>query len=230
MTKDPKYNSRERFYYRLRILTSIILAQLLIIGIIKFWPAQPFPDDRFSARDLQEDAITFEDAIITRQSSSPPPPPQPTAPIPEPTEEIIEEELTDLDDIEYSENPDPLSESIIGEQGEEEGPVAGDPQQPPRVTRIVEATATESARRANVKAEITVQFLVDRDGNVEEANILEIRLYGNGGSGNYKIVDSVGYGLEEETREAALQWKFQPAREGGQPVRAYSEQVFTFGF
>jgi hypothetical protein len=211
-------------------MTGIILAQLLVIGIIKLWPAQPVPDGPFSDRNLQENAITFEEAIITRQTSSPPPPPQPTAPIPEPTDEIIEEELTELDDIQYSENPDPLSESQIGEQGEEEGPVAGNPQQPPRVTRIVEATATESARRANVKAEITVQFLVDRNGNVEEATIQEIRLYEGGGSGDFKIVDSIGYGLEEETLESALQWKFQPARENGNPVRAYSEQVFTFGF
>ena len=230
MADSPKYKQRRPSTYRVRILLAIVCSQLIMLGIIKFWPVQavsnkPMQEDRFS-----ENVITLEDAVITRQASTPPPPPQPTAPIPEPTDEIIEEEITEIDNVEFSNNPDPLSTSNIGEQGEDEGPVAGNPQQPPQVIRIVEPTTPDAAQQANIKAEITVSFLVDTEGKVEEATIEKIRLYEDKGTGNFKIVDSIGYGLTEVTLDAALQWKFRPAREGGEAVRAYSRQIFTFGF
>ena len=201
-----------------------------MLGLIKFWPVQAVPDQSFRQSDFSENVITLEDAIITRQASTPPPPPQPTAPIPEPTDEIIEEEITEIDNIEFSNNPDPLSTSNIGEQGEDEGPVSGNPQRPPQIVRIVEPTTPAAAQQANVKAEITVSFLVDTEGKVEEATIEEIRLYNGQDTQDFKIVESIGYGLTEVTLDAALQWKFRPAREEGKAVRAYSRQIFTFGF
>jgi len=212
------------------MLTAVIAAQLIALAFIKFWPAKDTPDKMFQEGDFSESVIRFEEAIITRQTSSPPPPPKPTAPIPEPTDEIIEEEITDLDDIQFSENPDSLSTAAIGEQGEEEGPIAGSPAQPPRVIRIVEPSTPDAAQQANIKAEITVNFLIGTDGSVEEAAIEEIRLYEGPESGDYEIVKTINYGITEATLNAALQWKFQPARDEGQPVRAYSTQIFTFGF
>lgn len=212
------------------MLAAIIAAQLITLGIIKFWPTQATPNRPFKESDFSEEVVRLEDAIITRQTSMPPPPPKPTAPIPEPTDEIIEEELTELDNIQFSEHADSLSNATIGEQGEDEGPIAGSPQQPPRVIRIVEPTTPARAQQANVKAELTVDFLVDTEGTVEEASISEIRLYENPESQNYQIMETIGYGITEVTLTAALQWKFQPARDDGQPVRAYSKQIFTFGF
>jgi hypothetical protein len=211
-------------------LTAIVVAQLLMIGIIKFWPVQAQKQDSFTEDDFSEEVLTLEDAVITRQTSSPPPPPKPTAPIPEPTDEIIEEEITELDNIQFSENPDPLSTANIGKQGDEEGPVSGNPRQPPRIIRIVEPTTPDAAQRANIKAEITVEMLVDKEGDVEEANIKEIRLYDGPNSSDYEIVKTIGYGITEVTLDAALQWTFKAARNNGETVRAYSTQIFTFGF
>lgn len=230
MAKTPKYSNQQQSAYRVRILSAIVVAQLLIIALIKFWPVQGNEQKSFTEDDFSEDVLTLEDAVITRQASSPPPPPKPTAPIPEPTDEIIEEEITEINNIEFSETPDPLSEATIGEQGDEEGPVAGNPTQPPRIIRIVEPPTPDAAQRANIKAEITVSMLVDTEGKVQEASIEEIRLYDGPNSSDYKMVETIGYGLTEVTLDAALQWTFKPARDNGQKVRAYSTQIFTFGF
>ncbi|SHG31032.1 hypothetical protein SAMN05443144_12441 [Fodinibius roseus] len=230
MADSSKYNLREDSQYRIRMLSAIIVAQLIILAFVKFWPAEATRNQSLSERDFSENVVMLEDAVMTRQVSGPPPPPRPTAPIPEPTDEIIEEEITELDDIQFSENADPLSESTIGDQGRDEGPVAGSPDQPPRIIRIVEPPTPEAAQRANIKAEITVNFLVGTDGRVEEATIEQIRLYEGPDSRDFTIVDTINYGLTEVTLDAALQWKFQPARNNGQPVRTYSKQIFTFGF
>lgn len=230
MAQPPKYKLRENSQYRIRMLAAIVAAQLIALAFIKFWPTQAASNQSLRNRDFSEDVIRFEDAIITRQTSGPPPPPKPTAPLPEPTDEIIEEEITELDDIQFSENPDSLSAEMIGDQGNEEGPIAGSPERPPRVIRIVEPPTPPEARRANIKVEITVNFLVGTEGGVEEATIDQIRLFEGPDSQDYEVVESINYGITEITLNAALQWKFHPARDDGQPVRAYSTQIFTFGF
>lgn len=216
--------------YRVRILTAVVVAQLLLLVIIKFWPVQASAPRKLQPGDFTEEVLTLESPVITRQSSAPPPPPKPTAPIPKPTDEIIREEITDLTNIQFSNNPDPLSTSKIGEQGNSEGPVVGNPQRPPQIVRIVEAATPDAARRANIKAEITVKMLVDTKGDVENVEITEIRRYKGPNSDEYEIVQNINYGLMEVTREAALQWQFHPARDQGEPVKAYTTQIFTFGF
>lgn len=230
MAIRPKNKIRENSQYRIRILAAIIVAQLIVLAFIKFWPTPATPNKSFQKDDFSEDVIMFEDAIITRQVSGPPPPPKPTAPIPEPTDEIIEEEITELNDVQFSEYADSLSESIIGEQGNDDGPIAGSPERPPRIIRIVEPATPEAAQQANIKAEITVNFLVGTDGRVEEASIEQIRLYDGPDSRDYAVMETIDYGITEATLDAALQWKFQPAQNNGQPVRAYTRQIFTFGF
>jgi outer membrane biosynthesis protein TonB len=207
-------------------MTCIIVAQLLTIGVFNFWPAQDQPTENSGEVALNEDVVLIEEAIITEQSSNPPPPPKPRAPVPVPKDEIIEEEIDLFEDINLSEFSDSLSTSKLpGTAGQ--GEVASSPQQPPSIVRIVEATTPEAAKKANIKAELTVSFLVDQQGNVEEASITRIKLYEGDGS---RIVETINYGITEATLNAALQWKFRPARDKGRPVRAYSKQIFTFGF
>ena len=101
------------------------------------------------------------------------------------------------------------------------------PDRAPRVTRIVEATTPEAARQLNNRVEIIVTMLVNKDGSVDEVFITEIREYDR--SGNYQIIDSIGYGIIEETMRAASGWQFIPARKGGEAVKAYSQHRFLFG-
>lgn len=177
---------------------------------------------------FSEDAVTTPDVVMTRQQSRPPPPPRPQAPVPVPNDKIIEDKIIDLDIINPSDFSDSLSEMNTGEQGKSDQ-VVGNPQTSPQVIRIVEPNEPDAAREANIKAELWVNFLVKKDGTVEDASISKIKLY-NRETGESHIVQSIGYGITEATLNAALQWKFKPAKNNGKPVKAYSTQIFTYGF
>lgn len=205
----------------------IAVVEVIVLGIFNFWPIQE------GAREKQKptfggDAFFMEEAIITRQASTPPAPPKPQMPVPQPTDEVIEEEITTLDQFALSDYSDSLSVNEVGSAGNSDE-VVSSPQRSPSVIRIVEATVPQAAKEANIKAEITVSFLVNEKGKVEDASIAQVKLYDRK-TGEVKITDSIGYGLTKATLEAALQWQFTPARDNGKAVKAYTKQVFTYGF
>ncbi len=223
-----KNSNSDRSVYRLRIMTCIIIAELLAIGVFNFWPVPEQQSEKKKNVTMNEDAVLIDEAVITRQASSPPPPPKPRSPVPVPKDEIIEDEIVVFDDSNISDFSDSLSTSKLpGTEGE--GEIASSPQQPPSVIRIVEATTPEAAKEANIKAEVMVNFLVDKQGKVEDVSITQIKVYEDG-SDVSRTVQTIGYGITEATLNAALQWKFRPARNNGRPVKAYSKQIFTFGF
>jgi len=222
-----KYIEDSENGYRIRVLTAIAIVELLAIATFNLWPVNKSTSSGQQI-DFSDDAIALEDIVRTEQQNSPPPPPKPQIPIPEPTDEVIEEDPIELDDLNVSEYSDSLSVEMIGSEGDADEPVSS-PQVAPQVIHIVEPTVPDAAKKADIKAEIWVNFLVDTEGKVEEASITEIVLYDQE-SGDKRKVDRINYGLTEATLTAALQWKFRPAKNKGQPVKAYSRQIFTYGF
>lgn len=217
---------RKESNYKVRILSCIVLVEIIAIAIINFWPVQDGGGTNYRDVSYSDEDIMFEEVEITRQESRPPPPPKPRVPIPVPNDQVIEEEIPDLEELNISDDYDPLSEGIVGEEGDSDR-VVSNPQSGPSVIRIVEPTTPDEAKKANIKVEVWVTFLVDQEGRVEEANISQIRLY----DGNeFETVQSIGYGITESTLKAALQWKFRPATDNGQPVKAYTRHIFTYGF
>lgn len=206
---------------------SIVITELLTICVFTLWPVyeqeNTYQDIVFSDRN-----VVMEEVQITSQKSSPPSPPKPQVPIPVPNDEIIEEEIVTQEDVNLSDYTDSLSIQGRGPGGDS-NQIAANPQQPPSIVRIVEPTVPEAAKRANVKAEIVVSFLVNKKGEVEEASISTIKVY-EGNSSSYNVVDRINYGLAEATLEAALQWKFRPAKNNGSVVRSYTKHIFSFGF
>jgi outer membrane biosynthesis protein TonB len=176
---------------------------------------------------FSENVVTLEEVVRTSQNR-PASPPKPQTPIPEPTDEIIEEEITNLDELSISDFSDSASVAMLGNKGNSDQPVSN-PQTPPSPVRIVELTVPDAAQKANIKAEIWVTFLVDEQGNVEEASISQVKRYDQS-SGEVTTVQTIGYGLTEAALDAALQWKFRPARNNGGAVKAYSRQTFSVGF
>lgn len=214
-------------HYHHRVMASIIIAQLILISVFRFWPESV--NERPVFDRFEKEAIIVEEMIVTRQANAPASPPKPQVPIPVPNDQVIEEEVLDFPELDDLLNTDPLSESITtGQRGDEEL-ISGNPDRPPRVVKIVEPVIPEEAKRANIKAVVAINFTVLSDGNVKEAYIAEIRLYEENGK-DYKIVGDIGYGLLEATLEAAYQWKFRPATDNGERVGAYIQDVFTFGF
>ncbi|WP_441000509.1 energy transducer TonB [Fodinibius sp. SL11] len=227
MSDLKKYIVDSERGYHIRIMAALIVVEVIAILFFSFWPVNESTSINQKI-DFSDDTIAIEDVVRTKQQNSPPPPPKPQTPIPEPTDEIIEEEPIELDDLNVSKYSDSLSVEMIGSDGDADQPVSS-PQVAPQVIHIVEPTVPEAAKKVNIKAEVWVNFLVDTDGKVEEASIAEVVLYDQE-SGEKRTVDRINYGLTEATLTAALQWKFRPARNNGQPVKAYSRQIFTYGF
>jgi outer membrane biosynthesis protein TonB len=222
-----KYIEDSENGYQIRVMTAIAIVELLVIAIFNLWPVSKSASTNQQI-DFSDEAIALEDVVRTQQQSSPPPPPKPQVPIPEPTDEVIEEDPIELDDLNVSKYSDSLSVEMVGSDGDADEPVSS-PQVAPQVIHIVEPTVPDPAKKADIKAEIWVNFLVDTEGKVEEASITEIVLYDQE-TGEKRTVDRINYGLTEATLTAALQWRFRPARNKGQPVKAYSRQIFTYGF
>lgn len=211
--------------YRNLILICIIIVQLSLIGVIRLWPNLEYtPSLDFEINE--QEFVLLDDIEITRQQTSPPAPPRPQLPVPVPNDEIIEIEL-DIDfdlDLPVLPDLDPgLGTGIAGD----EASIVSNPQIPPTVVRIVEASAPEEVpQEIRGKLEMIVNFLVDENGEVEEVSIMEIRLYNDDGS--YEELPYVQYGLMDAVLKAAMQWRFRPARQNGERVKAFTRQRFNY--
>lgn len=204
---------------------SVLIVQIFILLVIKFWPVESGEESRYPPEPPRQEVL-IDEIQITQQRSSPPPPPRPQIPQPVPSDEIIEEEL-DIDlDLDVPEMPDLEPGTGTASDGKEAS-IVSNPQVPPTVVRIVEATSPEDVPpelKGNI--EMIVNFLVDKEGRVEEASIEEIRRYNNGD--DYEVLPYIEYGLMDAVLRAALQWRFRPARQDGEPVRAYTRQRFNY--
>lgn len=213
-------------HYHHRVMASMIVAQLIIISVFKFWPQSIIEPVSFESFDKK--AIIVEEMVITKQANAPASPPKPQVPIPVPNDKVIDE-IIEFPELDILLNTDPLSiENSTGQTGTDEK-ISGNPDRSPRVIKIVEPVVPEEAKRAGIKAIIKVNFTVLSDGSVKEAYIAEINLYKENGK-DFEVVNDIGYGLLEATIEAAFQWKFRPASERGENVGAYTQDIFTFGF
>lgn len=223
---EPKKNGRlPDKAYRNLILICVIVVQLSLIGLIRFWPDIEYtPSLEFEITD--QELVLLDDVEITRQETSPPAPPKPQLPVPVPNDDIIEIEL-DIDfDLDLPELPDLDPGAGTGTTGNE-ARIVGNPQIPPTVVRIVEASAPEEVpSEIRGKLEMIVNFLVDENGEVEEVSIMEIRLYNDDGS--FEELPFVQYGLMDAVLKAAMQWRFRPARQDGERVKAFTRQRFNY--
>lgn len=193
--------------------------------LIHFWPYTEYiPQLDFEIP--QQEQVFLDDIEITRQETSPPPPPRPMMPNPVPDDEIIEEEIEIDMDLNIPDLPDLPPGFGTGQTGDEER-IVSNPQIPPTVVRIVEAIAPEAVpSEYKGRLEMIVNFLVDTNGEVEEVSIMEIRLYNE--DGTYEQLPFVQYGLMDAVLKAAMQWRFRPARQDGEIVKAFTRQRFNY--
>jgi protein TonB len=83
---------------------------------------------------------------------------------------------------------------------------------PPSLLREVKPDYTEDARRRNVSGEVLMEIVVKRDGTV----------------GDVKVLDGLGYGLDERAVVAVRQWRFSPATLHGKAVDVIVEVSMEF--
>jgi len=73
----------------------------------------------------------------------------------------------------------------------------------PEVLESPNPAYTEEARSAKVEGIVTLKAVVRKDGRVD----------------NFRVVDGLGYGLDESAiRAIATKWRFKPATYEGRPV------------
>lgn len=226
MNKDRFSYRSPKVYYRHRILLAFIAAELILLVVFSFWPdTKPV---LIPVLDNYREVVTIDDILVTVQSPAAPAPPRPRVPVLAPEYEIVEEDVI-IEEIQLPELI-AISELDITGAGKADGIESGapvqNPSKSPNVLKIVEPTLPASAR--SIKAEITVRFLVNTNGLVEEVNIAEIRLFDK--KMNATIAQEIGSGVEEAVLEAAYEWRFRPAQNLGKTVRAYSSHIFSIGF
>jgi vitamin B12 transporter len=75
---------------------------------------------------------------------------------------------------------------------------------PPELIEGAEARYPEQARAERREAAVLLRVTVSADGNVAQV----------------EVVEPAGYGFDEAARDAALRFRFEPARRDGQPIAA----------
>jgi len=84
--------------------------------------------------------------------------------------------------------------------------------EPPRLLHEVKAQYTEDARRRGIAGDVVLEVVVRRDGSV----------------GNARVLQGLGYGLDERAVSAVRQWRFAPAQRKGVPVDVLVEVAVEF--
>ena len=83
---------------------------------------------------------------------------------------------------------------------------------PPALLHEVKPDYTEEARRRGVRGDVVMEIVVRRDGSV----------------GEVKVLQGLGYGLDERAVTAVKQWKFTPGSLKGTPVDVMVEVSMEF--
>ncbi|MGM0546662.1 MAG: energy transducer TonB [Bacteroidota bacterium] len=155
----------------------------------------------------EQEVLVMEDIIQTQQEERPPAPPKPQVPVEVPNDEIFEE--TDIDisaDIDLGTALDlpPAPEEteedredffvVVEQMPELKGGLAG-------LQQCVKYP--NMARKAGIEGRVIVQFIVNKDGQVE----------------NPRVIRGIGGGADQEALRCVEQAEFQPGMQRGVPVR-----------
>jgi TonB family protein len=73
---------------------------------------------------------------------------------------------------------------------------------PPDLIRNVQPELTPQAKKAGIEGTVSVYAEIGTDGRVYRA----------------RVVEGLGYGLDDKAMEAVAQWRFNPGRKNGIPV------------
>ncbi len=200
--KSPKADLKRS--YTVYLEAGLILALLIMITAVKVTletePPQVIQLD-------EQEVVEMEEIVQTKQIETPPPPPRPPVPVEVPNDEIIEDEMIDLDaELDFDAPPMELPPPPEEEEEEEDFFVVVE-EMPKLIGGMAKLQASvkypEMARRAGIEGRVTVQFIVNEQGKVENA----------------RVVRGIGGGCDEEALKAVQKAEFEPGMQRGRPVR-----------
>lgn len=193
--------------YLIRMEIGFILALLIMISAFKI-DINIDTEEEQLVIDRQEE-VFVEEIVQTKQEIKAPPPPRPMVPVEVPNDEVIVDDFIDLDaeldlDDSFMELPPPPP-PVNSEKSEEEIFVVVE-QMPELIGGLASLnkhiTYPEMARRAQIEGRVIVEFIIDKDGNVNDP----------------KIIRGIGGGCDEVALSAVQKIKFKPGMQRGKPV------------
>jgi len=199
--KKPEADLRRSHTVRLQLGLAITLALFVLAFKVEF-------RNNSTLMMMVEEQETVKMEVIeqTSQVKAPPPPPRPQVPVEVPNEEVIEDEIIDLDadlDMNAIDLPPPPPPP---EDDEDEIFLVVE-QQPELIGGMSSIWKNikypDIARKAGIEGRVTVQFIVDEQGNISDI----------------KVVRGIGGGCDEEALRAVSKAKFKPGMQRGRAVK-----------
>lgn len=212
--KTSKADLRQR--YPLYMQIGFIGALLILIGLTNA-PMRQGDVDQIVLPE--QELVQMEEVLQTKQVEAPPPPPKPPVPVEVPDDEILENDELDLDasldiDEPLADLPPPPPPAVEEAPEPEIFIVVEDP--PVLIGGLSELQKKINyppiARKANVEGRVTIQFVVDEQGNVTNAEVLR----------------GIGAGCDEEALRAVMASKFEPGKQRGKAVKVRMSLPVTF--
>jgi protein TonB len=212
--KDPSVDlqSTHGIFLKLGTITSLLI-------FIVLFRIDLSTETEFEITVVEQDVVTVEDIVMTRQDEMPPPPPRPSVPVEVTNDAAIEDEFLDFsteidfDAMAFVAAAPPPSD----DEEEEEQEIFIVVERMPELVGGLEALQRnivypEIARLAGIEGRVTVQFVIDERGNVN----------------NPVVVRGIGGGCDEAAVEAVKKAKFTPGMQRGRPVKVSYTLPVTF--
>lgn len=211
--KRKKPESDLRKYHTVFLEIGLVIVLLIFIGAVKV---------QFTAGETDQDlteeqeVVEMEEIERTEQEEEPPPPPRPQVPVEVPNDEIIEDQDIVLDADLDSDQPLDMPPPPSDDEEEDEEDFFRVVEDMPEIVGGQEALYDcieypERARRAGIEGTVSVEFIVNTNGQVEEPTIL-------------RGVE----GLNDEAIRCIRAMDYTPGQQRGEPVRVKFVQPVTF--
>ena len=215
LRKISKADLRSR--YPLFMQAGLIGSLLILIGLTNA-PLHQGELEEFVMPE--QELVQMEEVLQTKQVEKPPPPPKPPVPVEVPDDEILENDELDLDaslDIDEPLADLPPPPPPKEDEPEPEPEIFVVVEDPPELIGGIQALHKKIsyppiAKKAGVEGRVTVQFVVDENGDVRDAVVLR----------------GIGAGCDEEALRAVMASKFKPGRQRGKAVKVKMSLPVTF--
>jgi protein TonB len=207
--RNPRFDIRREAQRRFDQALTISLGVVVLV----FLTNQDFHWDVDQTAG-QFSAIEVEEIPETVQLRQPPAPQRPQIPIATESEDIPEDVTimdTELDLDAPPLPPPPPPGARTGRM--DDSPVFMAWEEAPQLIKMVTPVYPRLARQANITGRVSLQIIVDEEGNVLDAQV---------------VAANPAEIFNEAAITAVLQWKYKPARQREQPIKVIMGQLVEF--
>lgn len=206
-------------YYSVILEIGIIVS--LIIAIVAF---KVRLEPKETKKDLTEDqeTVKMEEVVRTKHKKKPPAPPRPQVPQEVPNDEVVEEQNININaelnmDQKLDIPPPPDKGNGSGDKEKDKEQVFVIVEQQPKLIGGLDSLQKlidypEMARKAGIEGRVHLQFIINKQGEVE----------------NPRVVRGIGGGCDQEALRVIKKAKFKPGRQRGRPVRVRYSMPIVF--